>query len=227
MAKILTIGQALYQDILDHPDDDALRLIYADWLADNGQEDRAKLIHTQLQMMSSGTEGEFWTSSTEENRLLSNHINWLLPLARAFGMNTRPNRDLPGTYKGFGVDGGMTSNFGEVKWFWRAGFVHRIVCSLSSWLKAGRKVVKLTPMNYVGLRDCNPHLPSTSEHIGWILGEENPRGYACHIPKRIWKFLRLGGDTAIVNFGVAKFYNTNQEAIEDLSRASLAYAKKS
>lgn len=37
-------------DILDHPEDDTLRLIYADWLQDNGQAERAERIQ-ELQDM--------------------------------------------------------------------------------------------------------------------------------------------------------------------------------
>jgi uncharacterized protein (TIGR02996 family) len=37
------------QDILDHPDDDAPRLIYADWLEDHGQAESAEFIRVQIE----------------------------------------------------------------------------------------------------------------------------------------------------------------------------------
>jgi uncharacterized protein (TIGR02996 family) len=43
-------GEAILQAVLAEPDDDAPRLIYADWLADNGQEDRAEFIRLQLEL---------------------------------------------------------------------------------------------------------------------------------------------------------------------------------
>jgi uncharacterized protein (TIGR02996 family) len=36
-------------DIIEHPDDDAPRLIYADWLDDHGESDRAELIRLQIE----------------------------------------------------------------------------------------------------------------------------------------------------------------------------------
>jgi uncharacterized protein (TIGR02996 family) len=50
----MTAAEAgLLEDILDHPDDDVPRLIYADWLTDRGRPDdeaRARLIRVQCQL---------------------------------------------------------------------------------------------------------------------------------------------------------------------------------
>ena len=40
----------LLQAILDEPEDDAPRLIYADWLEDNGEADRAEFIRLQIEL---------------------------------------------------------------------------------------------------------------------------------------------------------------------------------
>src|SRR5262245_18655301 len=40
----------LLADILEHPDDDTPRLIFADWLEDKGEQDRAEFIRIQLQI---------------------------------------------------------------------------------------------------------------------------------------------------------------------------------
>ena len=44
--------QAFLQAIIDDPDDDALRLIYADWLDDHGESERAELIRVQCDLAS-------------------------------------------------------------------------------------------------------------------------------------------------------------------------------
>jgi len=41
-------GQALFRGILEAPDEDAPRLVYADWLQENGQEERAVFIREQI-----------------------------------------------------------------------------------------------------------------------------------------------------------------------------------
>lgn len=43
------IEQAFLEDIARNPDDDAPRLIYADWLEDNGNPERAELIRLQIE----------------------------------------------------------------------------------------------------------------------------------------------------------------------------------
>jgi uncharacterized protein (TIGR02996 family) len=43
-------GEALYQAILDDPEDDAPRLIYADWLEENGDPARAEFIRAQMHL---------------------------------------------------------------------------------------------------------------------------------------------------------------------------------
>jgi uncharacterized protein (TIGR02996 family) len=40
---------AFLADILAHPDDDTPRLVYADWLAEHGDPDRAAFIRTQIE----------------------------------------------------------------------------------------------------------------------------------------------------------------------------------
>src|SRR5690242_5801815 len=43
-------GDSLYQAILANPDDDAPRLVYADWLDEHGQPERAEFIRVQCAM---------------------------------------------------------------------------------------------------------------------------------------------------------------------------------
>ncbi|MGF1580746.1 MAG: TIGR02996 domain-containing protein [Gemmataceae bacterium] len=46
----MTTQQQLYQAILDNPDDDAPRLIFADWLEENGDTERATFIRKQIEV---------------------------------------------------------------------------------------------------------------------------------------------------------------------------------
>jgi uncharacterized protein (TIGR02996 family) len=45
----MTDGDALYRAILDDPDDDAPRLVWADWLEEHGDPDRAEFIRLQCE----------------------------------------------------------------------------------------------------------------------------------------------------------------------------------
>src|SRR5215471_8366549 len=46
----MQIEQAFLADILEHPDDDAPRLVFADWLDENGDPERAEFIRLHVQL---------------------------------------------------------------------------------------------------------------------------------------------------------------------------------
>ena len=50
----MTTEDALFRAILDNPDDDDVRLIYADWLDDQGDSARAEFIRVQIELASGG-----------------------------------------------------------------------------------------------------------------------------------------------------------------------------
>lgn len=78
-------GETLLREIVQHPDDDAPRLVYADWLEQRGDDDsraRAQLVHVQLEL-----EHATGPRRTElerlERALLNDHgKRWLEPLSR-------------------------------------------------------------------------------------------------------------------------------------------------
>lgn len=47
----MTDGEALLKAILAHPEEDTPRLVYADWLQENGQEERAEFIRLQIKIV--------------------------------------------------------------------------------------------------------------------------------------------------------------------------------
>ena len=46
----MTDGDALYRAILTAPEEDTPRLVYADWLDENGQLNRAEFIRVQIEL---------------------------------------------------------------------------------------------------------------------------------------------------------------------------------
>src|SRR5438552_3731260 len=46
----MTDDPGLLRAILDDPDDDGLRLVYADWLEEHGEPERAEFIRVQLEL---------------------------------------------------------------------------------------------------------------------------------------------------------------------------------
>ena len=79
--------EAFLQDIIDDPDDDGLRLIYADWLDDHGQSPRAELIRVQVELARLPA-GDPRRKGPEarERRLLGEHgAEWAGALLRPLG----------------------------------------------------------------------------------------------------------------------------------------------
>src|SRR5262249_29673931 len=72
-------GDALFQAILDDPDDTALRLVYADWLEEHGDVDRAEFIRVQCQLARMDREDDGWSELyRREQALLQRHeAEWL------------------------------------------------------------------------------------------------------------------------------------------------------
>src|SRR4051812_47688067 len=78
-------GDALLQEILEHPDDDVPRLVYADWLDDTGgQPEQARAEFIRLQVLLAGLPGEDERRpelEARERRLRKRHARaWLGPM---------------------------------------------------------------------------------------------------------------------------------------------------
>ena len=64
-SRTMTDGEAILRSVLLAPDDDAPRLIYADWLEEHGEQDRAYLIR---RMVAAPTYTFFWTRRLRQQR---------------------------------------------------------------------------------------------------------------------------------------------------------------
>jgi len=69
----MTHADAFLQAILDAPDDDAPRLLFADWLEDNGDSDRAELIRVQIALADRPADHAVAGLRSRQNALLALH----------------------------------------------------------------------------------------------------------------------------------------------------------
>ncbi|HYT88381.1 MAG TPA: TIGR02996 domain-containing protein [Gemmataceae bacterium] len=78
----MTQGDALLEAIRDEPDDEGLRLVYADWLEENGDPARSELIRVQCALEHLSAQApERYSLQTRERELLRRHEKvWLGPL---------------------------------------------------------------------------------------------------------------------------------------------------
>lgn len=78
----MTHDEAFLRDVSAHPDDDAPRLICADWLQDHGDPARAEFIRTQIERANASTDAVRRAALWErERQLLGEHeMRWTAPL---------------------------------------------------------------------------------------------------------------------------------------------------
>jgi uncharacterized protein (TIGR02996 family) len=80
----MSLHAAFLKDIAANPEDDAPRLVYADWLDENGDPDRATFIRTQCRLASMGKyDLERYDLEWVDKGLLAKHgKKWLKPIAK-------------------------------------------------------------------------------------------------------------------------------------------------
>jgi uncharacterized protein (TIGR02996 family) len=76
-------GESLLRAILDEPDEDVHRLVYADWLEENGDSARAEFIRAQCALARFHDEGDPFTTGLPAECLRAEfRAAWLAPLVR-------------------------------------------------------------------------------------------------------------------------------------------------
>jgi uncharacterized protein (TIGR02996 family) len=117
--------QAFIAGIADATGDNALRLVFSDWLEENGQSDRAELIRVQIALADPPEDlGEYRALRAREAKLLMWH-----------------EKKVIGPLKKLGVRG----------WRVRRGLVDWVLMSVPRFVKDGEQVLALTPVQSVKL----------------------------------------------------------------------------
>jgi uncharacterized protein (TIGR02996 family) len=114
------------REIVEHPDDDTPRLVYADWLDDHGDPDRAEFIRLQIDLArkpKTDPNREVWQK--RERELLDVHAwEWAAD-----------------------VGGRVT------EWVFRRGFLYKVQTSLETSAEEIRELLRLAPIRHI--RDIN------------------------------------------------------------------------
>src|SRR5262245_37010710 len=125
--------QAFLRTILDRPDDDNPRLVYADWLQENGDPDRAEFIRAQIGLDRAADDDPDRAELTgrAEALLARKGRGWLRPLQELV----------------------VSAEFGFTR-----GFVEDARLSSAQFLVHGERLFALTPLRRLTLSDMGPGL---------------------------------------------------------------------
>ncbi len=209
----MTDGEALLRTILDDPSDDVLRLVYADWLDEAGQPDRAALIRVQIELRHIVSVD----LTALEARLLGKVDDRVWQCRREWALPADVRTDWPTDVGG---------------WEWHRGFPEVWHCPLALWEAHGSALASTAPVRRVVLTDREPQgsvsNPRKQERTWfrddayWVQRPDE----GCLLPTHLFDFLEPDSfDVAM--FDHAQTYPTRGDALVALSNACLARATAS
>ena len=145
----MTHDEAFLQAIRDEPEDDAPRLIYADWLDEHGAEARAEFIRAQCERV---------RPSTDPGRAAALEMRAWQLLVENWGAWVGPLRKLVGPD---GARLGETWLMGgphpDALFRFRRGFVQALSLRAETLLGRGGDLARLTPLFHLRLWGAGPH----------------------------------------------------------------------
>jgi uncharacterized protein (TIGR02996 family) len=144
----MTHDEAFLQAIRDAPDDDAPRLIYADWLEEHGQEARAELIRVQCELARPATDRERVAAlgARAWRLLVENWGAWVGPLRELVG----PHGSILGeTWLMGGPHLEALAKF-------RRGFVESLALAAPTFVQRGHVLAGLLPLRRLRLWRAGP-----------------------------------------------------------------------
>jgi uncharacterized protein (TIGR02996 family) len=221
---ILETGNQLLLDILTNPKEDDLRLIYADWLDDQGDVDRAEFIRVQIELETlnkrlQSTEDclDVECDGCHERRGLDIRLQdvWYPP-GKGFVQpietwNWRLTEVSPGELTSYGV---VTR-----------GFVSKIVCTCDEFMKYAEKLFTSHPIEEVVLTDREPYYTEYQADEGHSFYDNTKVIVITHpesnLPNELYELLE---GHSRQNKHV-KFYKERIEANFALSRACVRYGR--
>lgn len=241
---MINLERAFLADIIAHPADDTPRLIYADWLTDQGQDIRAEFIRRQIALTRTG----FKDCPTPKNtrrlglRLRCGSCRFCKAMIAVDEMN-RQCKDVADLtcvpYAYTLTDGAAKQKLRNVDYnrdspvgypffhIWR-GFVRVVYCTLATWLQHGRTIANFHPVEEVYLTDRNP-LDNIMDGFYWEDDEHFDHGERWRIPHCILS--RLKGETRrssrCPDYNSDQYlYLTREAAVKAISAACLEWARQ-
>jgi len=144
----MTLADALLADVIANPADDTPRLVYADWLDENGHESRAEFIRVQIEMWRrrAGPAGLV----SEDSPWLANDAAYQFMRRREWELLDAALRDLPRAFRAAVPYGAAFSDHLS----FRRGFVASVTLPCAGWLAHGPALVRAAPLEEVRLSDA-------------------------------------------------------------------------
>lgn len=197
---------AFLADIIEHPDCDTRRLIYADWLSDHGQEKRAEFIRVQIELsrlvdlpLNPRTLGSGPALRQREHALwftegvYEHFASLFLPFFPRFAIS-------PGGYDSFVLV--------------RRGFLHSVTCTTGQWYRFGRRLCEAGPIQRVETDKRCAGMPPRF-YVSW-----GARDVPAYLPQWVVKFWPRHFPA-----GGVIYFETISQGQQELSQALLNFGR--
>jgi uncharacterized protein (TIGR02996 family) len=191
------LAAAFLADIVAHPEEDAPRLIYADWLDEHGQPDRAEFIRLQCRLARPDVAD----------------VRYAAVRARAGDL-------FRGAWDAEVVSQHWPGSFAWPASVYRRGFVAEVTLPCSAWLRHGPALVRAAPLQVVRLSDREPGENGSATVFFWRRWTEPLPAFPSDVPDAIFRLL----EPVTVNHFAT--FPSRDAALDALSVSCLAFARE-
>lgn len=153
----MTSEADLLAAVIRDPEDDTVRLAYADWLEENGKRVRAEYIRAKIQGGTPRRASGPWPSWSADLRQIATGSRY-------------------GDEKAAGWS-----------WEWRRGFVEEVRCPLRAWLDHGGAIVRRHPVTRVAATDREPYLSPGAGYVWHPSSRMTAHSPPSFVPDAVWR----------------------------------------
>lgn len=192
-------GAALLRNILIDPADDAARLVYADWLTENGEPGRAEYVRWQVGIVQGGGNCVSHVGSESPTRRL--YRPWMLAELDALPLTDPWEAE------------------------YRRGFIEVLHCTCAEFVAHAADLFACQPIT--GVRLVDKAAAETDGKWGLYRSPQKPNAYqalAGHVlPSDVWELLERAPDTTFRSW---KFFESRELASGALSAACVRLGRR-
>jgi uncharacterized protein (TIGR02996 family) len=164
MTEVESTRAALLAAVLAAPDDDAVRLVFADWLEEHGEEERGEFIRLQCRLAE--IEREVGREQFFHGLRLQRREQELMTGTRLSQWSGDLLRDIF-----------ITCNNDALDWQYRRGFVHSITLPAAEWLRHAKVLLEAHPVRDVTLTTHPHRLTTGMSGVQIVCLADQSRGY--------------------------------------------------
>src|SRR5262245_8205768 len=210
----VTDGEALIRSILAAPADDAPRLVYADWLEEQGRPEDAEFVRVQVELARLGFDGAFHTDEQGQLRQVPAEVERLMQRQMELWADGHGRPDLPAQMADWPI---YPANTAGTRVRVRRGFVERLSCRCKDLMALAADLFARQPVTDVRLVDLQPARQRHDGTYVWHCASASISPVPLHwVPAPVWAILRERGPVT---------YETADEAELALSWACVRYGR--